>query len=542
MLRLSKNVPHEVVKLVPSPKNRRIIRKPTSVKRPAHRHNNSDIPKASIPAHIKNIKGSLKLTPKGPNLRLTSLFSPKVRQSAATARPKTFSSNEIKEALLNIDPPGQSRFLDSGISTEQILQSYSCRSNEVHEELFEMWKAIKLPTTATVVLKSFAKILSNYEQSEILTCSEIYFIGIGSKKVKNNLNSVNCGYDDERGDYKVVAGDHILYRFEILKILGQGSFGQVLRVYDHKTKQKLALKIIRNKSRFHRQAAVEIEVLNFLKEKDVKNSACVVHLLESFIFRKHVCITFELLSINLYEYLKSIKFKGLGPQIIHKFAAQILQALVLLDEHDIIHCDLKPENILLKHRSRTSIKVIDFGSSCFGDKRIYTYIQSRFYRAPEIVLGIPYTTAIDMWSFGCILAELHTGYPLFPGESEAEQLLCMMEVLGVVPDTVLAKGTRVNSFFDEGNNPKLVENSRGKKRIPGSKSLKDILRGAEEDFMDLIVKCLEWDPDLRITAKEALKCKWIKAFAKMSGRVKSLELTEDQLKKLGLEAKGEYLE
>ena len=78
------------------------------------------------------------------------------------------------------------------------------------------------------------------------------------------------------------------------------------------------------------------------------------------------------------------------------------------------------ENILLKQPNKSGIKIIDYGSSCFQNQRIYTYIQSRFYRAPEIILGIPYTTAIDMWSFGCIMAELYTGYPLFPGENEAE--------------------------------------------------------------------------------------------------------------------------
>ena len=81
---------------------------------------------------------------------------------------------------------------------------------------------------------------------------------------------------------------------------------------------------------------------------------------------------------------------------------------------------MKPENILLKAPNKSGIKVIDFGSSCFEAERIYTYIQSRFYRAPEIILGIPYTPAIDMWSFGCVLAELYTGFPLFPGENEAE--------------------------------------------------------------------------------------------------------------------------
>lgn len=88
----------------------------------------------------------------------------------------------------------------------------------------------------------------------------------------------------------------------------------------------------------------------------------------------------------------------------------------------IIHCDLKPENILLRSKSRTDIKIIDFGSSCHVNERMYTYIQSRFYRAPEIIFGIPYDLAIDMWSFGCILVELYTGFPLFPGESEEDQL------------------------------------------------------------------------------------------------------------------------
>lgn len=97
---------------------------------------------------------------------------------------------------------------------------------------------------------------------------------------------------------------------------------------------------------------------------------------------------------------------------------------------------MKPENILLRHHEKSGIKIIDFGSSCFSDERIYTYIQSRFYRAPEIMLGIPFTTAIDMWSLGCILIELYTGIPIFPGESESEQLSLLMEVIGL-PDMEL---------------------------------------------------------------------------------------------------------
>lgn len=98
---------------------------------------------------------------------------------------------------------------------------------------------------------------------------------------------------------------------------------------------------------------------------------------------------------------------------------------------------MKPENILLKNPNKSGIKLIDFGSSCFSHERIYTYIQSRFYRAPEIILGIPYTASIDTWSFGCILAELYSGYPIFPGENENDQLGLIMEICGIPPQEVM---------------------------------------------------------------------------------------------------------
>ena len=114
---------------------------------------------------------------------------------------------------------------------------------------------------------------------------------------------------------------------------------------------------------------------------------------------------------------------------------------------EIIHCDLKPENILLKEENKSGIKIIDFGSSTFIDEKVYTYIQSRFYRAPEIMLGIPYTTAIDMWSLGCIMAELYIGYPLLPGESENDQMSRIMEMRDIPNDEVLKMSERKMKFF-----------------------------------------------------------------------------------------------
>lgn len=107
--------------------------------------------------------------------------------------------------------------------------------------------------------------------------------------------------------------------------------------------------------------------------------------------------------------IKENNFKGLSLDFIRSIGAQLLQSLRFLKQHSIIHCDLKPENVLLKQKGGTKIKLIDFGSSCFANEKVYTYIQSRFYRAPEIMLAIPYTSAIDMWSLGCILGELFTG-------------------------------------------------------------------------------------------------------------------------------------
>jgi dual specificity tyrosine-phosphorylation-regulated kinase 2/3/4 len=138
-----------------------------------------------------------------------------------------------------------------------------------------------------------------------------------------------------------------------------------------------------------------------------------------------------LLSINLYELLRSIHYQGFSLNLIRRFAIQILLALSTSKKLGIIHCDLKPENILLKNKDKSGLKVIDWGSGCFKSEKIYTYIQSRFYRAPEIIIGIPYTTAIDMWSFGCIMVELYTGYPIFAGDCESDQLLAIMEVLGL---------------------------------------------------------------------------------------------------------------
>jgi len=188
------------------------------------------------------------------------------------------------------------------------------------------------------------------------------------------------------------------------------------------------------------------EVLKF-SDYDGKNN--IVKLKTHFIWRNHLCLVFELLSYNLYDLIKNTRYHGVSLKLTRKFAYQILLALKFLSEPElnVIHCDLKPENILLCNSKRSAIKLVDFGSSCQVGHRIYQYIQSRFYRSFEVLIGMPYDQAIDIWSLGCILVELHTGEPLFNGADEFDQVNKIVEILGMPPANILDKGYKTGKFF-----------------------------------------------------------------------------------------------
>ena len=282
--------------------------------------------------------------------------------------------------------------------------------------------------TPREAMKKYSTFLTDYEKSEMIEYSQIYFISTIPNRHKDPST-----FSDSKKYYNIIVNDQIGYRYEILEFIGKGSFGQVLRCFDHKEGQIIALKILKCETDLYQQGLVEANILRYMKENDPEGKSHTVKILNSFFFRMHIMITTEFLSFNLYRFLEINNFRGISMGLIRHFASQLVDALCFLSKHQIIHCDLKPENILLEQLNKSSIKVIDFGSSCFSNEKIYTYIQSRFYRAPEVMLGIPYTTQIDMWSLGCILAELYVGYAIFPGESDSEQMSLIMEINGVPP-------------------------------------------------------------------------------------------------------------
>lgn len=155
-----------------------------------------------------------------------------------------------------------------------------------------------------------------------------------------------------------------------------------------------------------------------------------MQLIESFTHKNHLFLVCELLSFNLYQVMKANDFDGFPSYIVRNVTQQLLEAMVILKSKNIVHTDLKLENILLTSCNSTSVKIIDYGCACFQQSQTQTYVQSRFYRSPEVLLGHRYTSAIDMWSLGCIVAEIFLGYPLLPGHSEYNQLFRIIDAFG----------------------------------------------------------------------------------------------------------------
>ncbi|CBZ29987.1 putative dual-specificity protein kinase [Leishmania mexicana MHOM/GT/2001/U1103] len=369
------------------------------------------------------------------------------------------------------------------------------------------------PISASEALRSFGGCLTAYERKEIVQYETIHYVGQRCvDKRRSPTNGRNDGYDTEEGEYIFRVKDHIAYRYEVLKELGSGAFGQVFKAIDHLDSSIVAVKMIRNQRKVLQQAEQEIRMLRHVNDRDPKGLYGIVRMTDNFKFRGHTCITYELLGANLYDYLKASNFFPMTLSLIRSIAARMLVALTFLARESIIHCDLKPENILLRDSDPSVVKVVDLGSASFDVKNMCTYIQSRFYRAPEVIMEQKYDKAIDWWSFGCILCELANGNPIFPGEDEKDQLGCIMEYLGPPPQSFVeaSSARRRREFFDERYKPRPRTTCTGKQRELGSRSLaKFVAVSEDDDFLSFVRLFLQWEPSKRVPPREAMKHHWI---------------------------------
>lgn len=352
-------------------------------------------------------------------------------------------------------------------------------------------------TPCKALLDNYSK-LTPSEYKELTQYKELYFFGLDRKDKDHGVLHMPDGY------YNVIIGDHLIFRYEILEELGQGSFGTVVKCRDHKTAEVVAIKIIRKTPRIMKFGRREAEVLDLLQKKVDDVNSCVVEKIDQFYFREHLCIVFELLAVNLYDFLKRDQFQGILPNLARRIITQILIALKHSHSLGIIHCDIKPENIVFKQENKSGIKLIDFGSTCTTQEPCYGYIQSRFYRAPEVILESDYNETIDMWSVGCVVVEMVTGWPLFPGEDEAEVLDQIVNTIGQPPKDMIHKSKRSDKFFDRSKKGRYAN---GYERGLG---IEDILEGLDNKIGDFVKKCIVWDKDRRMTAEEALMHPWIR--------------------------------
>ncbi|XP_076475591.1 homeodomain interacting protein kinase isoform X8 [Bombus vancouverensis nearcticus] len=273
-----------------------------------------------------------------------------------------------------------------------------------------------------------------------------------SKQVTNAANGGGGSNPQGDGDYQLVQHE-VLYsmtnQYEVLEFLGRGTFGQVVKCWKKGTNEIVAIKILKNHPSYARQGQIEVSILSRLSQENA-DEFNFVRAYECFQHKSHTCLVFEMLEQNLYDFLKQNKFSPLPLKYIRPILQQVLTALLKLKQLGLIHADLKPENIMLVDpvRQPYRVKVIDFGSASHVSKAVCnTYLQSRYYRAPEIILGLPYCEAIDMWSLGCVVAELFLGWPLYPGSSEYDQIRYISQTQGLPTEHMLNNASKTTKFF-----------------------------------------------------------------------------------------------
>ncbi|KAJ5155463.1 hypothetical protein N7492_008266 [Penicillium capsulatum] len=338
--------------------------------------------------------------------------------------------------------------------------------------------------------------------------------------------SMMDNWDDPEGYYNVRLGELINGRYHVQQNLGKGMFSSVVRATDSKTGGLVAVKIIRRNDTMRKAGMKEIGILEQLLEADPDDKKHLIKFERYFEHKGHLCMVFENLSMNLREVLKKFgRDVGLNLRAIRAYAQQMFLGLSLMRRCNILHADLKPDNLLVNEQ-RNLLKVCDLGSaSSMSDNEITPYLVSRFYRAPEIILGIPYDYAIDVWSIGCTLFELYTGKILFTGRNNNQMLRSIMECRGKYPPKLLRRGSLSHLHFDDMLNFHSLEEDkitgRAVSRIVDFKKptrdLKTRLMGkgtrgmsdAEVKdltlFVDFLDRCLTLNPEKRCTPAEALK-------------------------------------
>ncbi|XP_028836275.1 dual specificity protein kinase CLK2b isoform X1 [Denticeps clupeoides] len=336
--------------------------------------------------------------------------------------------------------------------------------------------------------------------------------------------------DDSHGHLVYRSGDVLKERcthhhYEVVDTLGEGTFGRVVQCIDHNGHgNRVALKIIKNVDKYKEAAQLEINVLKRIYEKDPENKHLCVQMLDWFDYHGHVCISFELLDLSTFEFMKENHYLPFPIGQIRHMAQQICRAVGFLHENKLTHTDLKPENILFvnaefsvtynttKKRNertvkRTEVKLADFGSATFDHEHHSAVVSTRHYRAPEVILELGWSQPCDIWSIGCILFEYYQGITLFQTHDNREHLAMMERIRGPIPSQMICN-TRKQKLFVDGRLCWDENSLAGRVVREHCKPLKMYqLSEAEEhqQLLDLLEHMLEYEPSERLSPSASLR-------------------------------------
>ncbi|XP_046883946.1 serine/threonine-protein kinase MAK-like [Hypomesus transpacificus] len=278
-------------------------------------------------------------------------------------------------------------------------------------------------------------------------------------------------------------------RYTTLRQLGDGTFGSVLMGKSKESGELVAIK--RMKRKFYSwDECMKLREVKSLKKLSHPN---VVTLKEVIRENDHLYFVFEYMKENLHQLMRN-RTKLFPESVIRNMIFQILQGLSFIHKHGYFHRDMKPENLLCM--GPELVKIADFGLAReIRSQPPYTdYVSTRWYRAPEVLLkSSSYSSPIDIWAVGCIMAELYTLRPLFPGNSEVDEIFKICQVLG----------TLKKSDWPEGSNLAASKNFRFPQCVPTS--LSALIPNASHDALALMKDMLQWDPQKRPTAVQALR-------------------------------------
>ncbi|XP_075769968.1 cyclin-dependent kinase-like 5 isoform X3 [Pelodiscus sinensis] len=291
---------------------------------------------------------------------------------------------------------------------------------------------------------------------------------------------------------KILNIGNVMNKFEILGVVGEGAYGVVLKCRHKETHEIVAIKKFKDSEENEEVKETTLRELKMLRTLKQEN---IVELKEAFRRRGKLYLVFEYVEKNMLELLEEMP-NGVPPEKVKSYIYQLIKAINWCHKNDIVHRDIKPENLLISHSD--VLKLCDFGFArnlSEGSNANYTeYVATRWYRSPELLLGAPYGKSVDMWSVGCILGELSDGQPLFPGESEIDQLFTIQKVLGPLPSEQMKlfySNPRFHGLrFPAVNHPQSLE-----RRYLG------ILSGV---LLDLMKNLLKLDPADRYLTEQCL--------------------------------------